>query len=308
MLRRFVSLTARILALTLLVHGTAEAEEVILAGPPIWESAPLVVLAETQPIAGTTFVFRPWSSPEELRKLISGDAAVLAVMPAPTAALLDANGIRLRLLSATITVGSLSIVGRDKPIARLSDLKGASLALPFKGYLPDLLMRRIETPEPEHWQPRYTGSLVAGMQLLLAGQVDTALLAEPMASLALELDTTLVRMADVCLMWKTATAQPGCPPAGVLAMNPALTRRSDIRQAYQDAFSQVAASPGSAATLLGRFFPEVAQAHQGYSRIVAQSLPMPDHAPDLAAFYAELLRVEPAAIGNALPKPGFYGQ
>ncbi|WP_430511954.1 hypothetical protein [Pannonibacter phragmitetus] len=56
------------------------------------------------------------------------------------------------------------------------------------------------------------------------------------------------------------------------------------------------------------FFPELAQAQEGYSRIIARDLSMPEHAPELAAFYAEIMAVEPAAIGAALPRPDFYGQ
>lgn len=301
-------LTGCLLALALLAPLKSSAEEIILSGPPIWESAPLVALSETQPVAGVTFIFRPWTSPEGLRKLMQGDAPAMAVMPAPTAALFEANGIRLTLLSATITEGSLSIVGRGAPVNSLADLKGASLALPFKGYLPDLLMRRIAAPGPESWQPTYTGSLIAGMQLLLAGQVETALLAEPMASLAIAKDASLVRLAGLCQLWRNATALPDCPPAGVVAMNPALLKRPELRRAYQDAFKRVADDPGSAAVLLSRFFPELAQAQEGYSRIIARDLPMPEHAPALAAFYAELMSVEPAAIGAVLPQPDFYGQ
>ncbi len=216
-----------------------------------------MVLSETQPVAGVTFTFRPWTSPEGLRKLMQGDAPAMAVMPAPTAALFEANGIHLTLLSATVTEGSLSIVGRGAPVSTLAELKGAKLALPFKGFLPDLLMRRIEAPGPDHWQPYYTGSLVAGMQLLLAGQVETALLAEPMASLAVARDTSLVRLASICRLWRSATALPECPPAGVVAMNPALIKRPELKRAYQDAFRRVADNPGSAAAWLSRFSPNL---------------------------------------------------
>ncbi|MBL3597293.1 ABC transporter substrate-binding protein [Rhodovulum sulfidophilum] len=287
----------------------ALAEEILLSGPPIWESAPLIALAEDQPLEGITFSFQPWASPEQLRKRVIADIPLMAVAPSPTAAIFDANGMALRVVSATITEGSLSIVGRGTEITELADLQGASLALPFKGYLPDLMMRRIAEPGAGTWQPHYTGSLVAGMQLLLAERgVDAALLAEPMATLALAQDRDLTRRADLCALWRGATALADCPPAGVIIVNPAFAERPEIRAAYHAAFAKLAADPASAAGLLAAHFPEMAQAGAGFARISAIDLPMPQQADVLADFYAAILEIEPAAIGGRLPEGDFYGK
>lgn len=286
----------------------ALAEDILLSGPPIWESAPLIALAESQPVDGVTFTFQPWASPEELRKRIVSDTPLMAVAPAPTAAIFDANGMELRVISATITEGSLSIIGRGPAITELADLHGTSLALPFKGYLPDLMMRRITEPGVGTWQPQYTGSLVAGMQLLLAGQVDTALLAEPMATLALAQDRGLIRRADLCALWRGATTLRDCPPAGVVAVNPAFADRPEVLAAYHAAFAGLAADPASAAGLLALHFPEMAQSGAGFAHIRPIDLAMPERADVLGNFYAAILEVEPAAIGGKLPEPDFYGQ
>ncbi len=59
----------RILCLFLLLLPVRTlSDEITLSGPPIWESAPLIALAETQPVDGVSFTFRPWTTPEELRK------------------------------------------------------------------------------------------------------------------------------------------------------------------------------------------------------------------------------------------------
>ncbi|UFS67254.1 ABC transporter substrate-binding protein [Paracoccus denitrificans] len=286
----------------------ALAEDILLSGPPIWESAPLIALAESQPVDGVTFTFQPWASPEELRKRIVADTPLMAVAPSPTAAIFDANGMDLRVIFATITEGSLSIIGRGAAITDLPDLHGASLALPFKGYLPDLLMRRIAEPGAGTWQPQYTGSLVAGMQLMLASQVDSALLAEPMATLALAQDPSLSRRADLCALWRAATALEDCPPAGVVVVNPAFAGRPAILAAYHSAFAALAADPGKAAGLLARHFPEMAQSGAGFEHIRPIDLPMPEKADVLDDFYAAILEIEPDAIGGKLPEPDFYGQ
>lgn len=291
-----------------LIPLPALAGEILLSGPPIWESAPLIELVETQPVEGVTFTFRPWASPEELRKMVMADAPLLAVAPSPTAAVFDANGIGLKVISATITEASISIVGRGDEVASLDELQGASLALPFKGYLPDLMMRRIASPGPESWQPRYTGSLVTAMQLLLAGKVDAAMLTEPMATLALTQDPTLVRRADLCVLWREATTLADCPPAAAVIVNAALYDRPEIREAYHTAFAALAGDPGKAAGLLARHFPDMGQAKEGFVRIRALDLPMPERADALARFYGAILDVEPAAIGGKPPDPDFYGK
>ena len=286
----------------------ALAEDILLSGPPIWESAPLIALAERQPVEGVTFTFAPWTSPEDLRKRITAEAPMMAVAPAPTAAIFDATGMGVRAVSATITEGSLALVGRGAAIGDLADLQGTAVALPFKGYLPHLLMRRIAAPGDHSWTPRYTGSLVAGLQLLLAGQVETALLAEPLATLALAQDPGLSRRAEICVLWQGATALADCPPAGVVIVNPAFADRPAILAAYHAAFADLAADPGQAARLLAAHFPDLAQAGEGFSRLHAIDLPLPEHAAVLEGFYAEILAIEPAAIGGALPGPDFYGK
>jgi NitT/TauT family transport system substrate-binding protein len=240
--------------------------------------------------------------------MVMADEPLLAVAPSPTAAVFDANGIDLKVISATITEASISIVGRGDEVASLDELQGASFALPFKGYLPDLMMRRIAAPGPESWQPRYTGSLVTAMQLLLTGQVDAAMLAEPMATLALAQDSTLVRRADLCVLWRAATTLADCPPAGAVIVNAALYDRPEIREAYRTAFAALAGDPGKAAGLLARHFPDMGQAKEGFVRIRALDLPMPERADALAHFYGAILDVEPAAIGGKLPDPDFYGK
>jgi NitT/TauT family transport system substrate-binding protein len=284
------------------------AEEIVLSGPPIWESAPLIELAKTQPVEGTWFVFKPWANPEQLRKMVMENDPLLAVAPTPTAAIFSASGIELQVVSATVTEGSVSLIGRGDAIARLADLAGQGLALPFKGYLPDLMMRRIEQPGPQTWQPAYTGSLMAGMQLLLAGKVDTAMLAEPMATLALGQDKTLVRRADLCKLWRDATALADCPPAGVVIANPAFGEKPEVRTAYRAAFERLANDPSLAAGLLAQHFPEMASASEGFGRIKAIDLPMPQHATVLRDFYRAILDIEPAAVGGGLPKPDFFGE
>lgn len=298
----FVSLALSLAALPAL------ADDIVLSGPPIWESAPLIELVQTQPVEGTRFIFKPWANPEQLRKMVMEDTPLLAVAPAPTAAIFSTSGIDLQLVSATVTEGSVSLVGRGDTISHLPDLKGQALALPFKGYLPDLMMRRIEQPGPTTWQPTYTGSLMAGMQLLLAGKVDTAMLAEPMATLALAKNKTLVRRADLCTLWRDATDLADCPPAGVVIANPAFGQKPEIRAAYRAAFARLADNPGLAAELLAQHFPEMAAASDGFGRIKAMDLPMPQHATVLRDFYGAILDVEPAAIGGRVPDQDFFGE
>ncbi len=279
----------RLLTLLLgLIPLPALAEDILLSGPPIWESAPLAALAKTQPVGGRHLRLPTLGQPRGIAQVGHGGSAAAG--------------------RSFLADGSLSLVGRGATIGTPDDLAGARIALPFNGHLPDLMMRRIRAPASDGWQPHDTGSLVAGMQLLLADQADTALLAEPLATLALAQDPSLSRRADLCALWRTATALADCPPAGVVVANPALGDRPEVLAAYHAAFARLAAAPAAAADLLAGHFPDMAQARAGFARITPIDLPMPENADALAGFFAALAEVEPAAIGGRLPALDFYGE
>ncbi|WP_460275749.1 ABC transporter substrate-binding protein [Celeribacter sp. ULVN23_4] len=308
-MRHFLRLLFSLCALSAL-SGPLKAETIALSGPPIWESTPLIDMAETQPLAdqGITFTFAPWKTPETLRKSLMSETPQLAVAPSLMAALFDARGIPLHPLSATASGGSLWLLGQGNEITDPAMLANQRIALPFKGNLPDLLMQRI-TRDQAAFTPVYTGDYMAAMQLLLAGKADLALLPEPLASALLSRAPEMQRRADLCVLWQQATTLTHCPPAGLVAANGALDAETlaKVQSAYVAAFARVSNDPSRAGQYLSDSFPQVpANDGAAYAGLRPVSLPLPQEAAPLAAFYAEIFALAPDALGGQLPAEDFF--
>ena len=302
----------RLLSLLMLfalpAHLPAQAETIKLSGPPIWESAPLIAMAETQPLAdqGITFTFERWSSPEELRQGLMQDAPLLAVAPSLTTALYGARGIPFVPQSATATGGSLWLIGKGDPITGPEELVGLRLALPFKGFLPDLLMQRITHDVPDSYTPEYTPDYMAAMQFMLVGKADLVLLPEPLASALLHQSTDLTRRADVCDLWKSTTGLEHCAPAGMLIAT-AAADRADLRAAYNASFDDLAANPGEAAALLAQAFPFLPLVHPAvYANIDAERVDLSSDTATVMDFFQEIFDIAPEALGGELPDPDLF--
>lgn len=299
----------RFLTLLLIFALPARGEEILLSGPPIWESAPLIALAEDQPLAdkGISFMFHPWISPEDLRNRLMDEAPLVAVAPSLTAALFNTRGIDLRMWNATSAEGALWIVGRGGAVDSLSDLAGRSLTLPFKGNLPDLMMQWLAVDSPNAFAPIYSGNYMATMQLVLAGRADMALLPEPLAGTLVSHAPDMTRLADICDLWRDHTALEACPPGGAIVSNIAADR-ADLRAAYDAAFTRLAAEPQQAAALLASAFPELPNTAKGYADMAPRSLSLPEDRAALAAFYVEIFSIAPEALGGKLPDAAFFDQ
>lgn len=226
-------------------------EQVItLSGLPVWDTVPLLRLVEQQPLLpqGIRFAFRPWNAPDQLNALLLSGEVQVASAPSTLLPLLRQRGLPATLLASSAIDGNLKIVARD----------GAkTLAVPFRGGLPDLILRRLRGDEPEG-NIRYTATPAEAMQLMLTGRVDAAFLAEPLASLALSKGQGLSAGGDVCARWSRATGGAGCPVTGVY-----LAYRLDdglaplLESALAEAYARLAEEPAAAAALLSGAFPDL---------------------------------------------------
>lgn len=297
----------RLLNLLALCALPAHAETITLSGPPIWDSTPLIAMAETQPLAdqGITFTFEAWASPEELRQGLMQDAPLMAVAPSLAAALYSARGIPFAPQSATASGGSLWLIGKEGVISGPKDMVGQRIALPFKGFLPDLLMQRITRDVPGSYAPEYVPDYMAAMQFALLGKADLVLLPEPLASALLHQAPDMVRAADICDLWTSSTGLDHCAPAGMVIAT-ASADRTDLRAAYQAAFDDLAADPGKAAAYLAKAFPFLPPANPSvYATISAERIDLAEGPGNGTAvvmdFYKEIFDIAPEALGGEMP-------
>ena len=297
------------------------ARPLTLWGPP---AAPSIVLAQV--IANGTLkevdasaVFRTWRTPDEMRAGLSSGAMQAVIVPSNVAANLHNRGLGIQLLNI-MTRGLLYIVGSDR-FSRIEDLAGKKIAVPFRNDMPDLLLRRLLAKAGlkagQDIEFDYAGTPPEAVQMLLAGRVDAALLAEPAVTAALLRGKVsmsgFTRAIDFQKEWARVVGGSGfIPQAGLAVTRPFIdalggTGLAGFQTALQSAVDFVVNHPYRAslvaATELGLLSPVVAEAipHSNLAALPASSI-----RSELEAFFSMLAEDDPRIIGGKLPGDTFY--
>lgn len=222
-----------------------------LSGFAVWDSAPLLLLVETQPLSdhGIHFKFEAWRAPEELGAMLLRSDVHVASAPGMLAPIFASRGLDLALLGTSAPQGNIAIVYRQE---------AGQIAVPFKGGMPDLILRSIEQ---RNMMPRYTATPVEAMQLLLSGRVAAAFLAEPFIAIAMAKADGDLQMLDACDLWQGVHDLNHCPATGVFLANDLSLRDAKlIGAALASAHGALATQPETAARLLKAEFPMLQEA------------------------------------------------
>ncbi len=290
-------------------------------GPP---AAPSIVLA--QAIASgalkgidASAVFRTWRTPDEMRAGLSSGSMQAVIVPSNVAANLHNRGLGVHLLNI-MTRGLLYIVASDE-FGRAEDLAGRKIGVPFRNDMPDLILRRLLARAGlkvgEDVQFEYAGTPPEVMQMLLAGRVDAALLAEPGATAAILRGKVslkrFTRAIDCQKEWAKIVGGGGVIPQAGLAVTQSLIDQvgpgglETLQNALQAAVDFVVSHPLRAslacATELGLLSPVVAEAvpHSNLVALKASSV-----RSELEKFFSTLAEDDPRLIGGKLPGDAFY--
>lgn len=307
------SMSSRLLA--------APMPELVLHGPPAGPSivgAQAVESGALAPIAERA-AFRVWRSPDEIRAGFASGRAVAAIVPTNVAANLYNRGAGVRLVNV-MTSGLLFIVGTDPERDTLGKLAGRKLAVPFRNDMPDHVLTTIARAEgvdlARDLVIEYAGSPPEAMQLLLAGRVDAALLAEPSASAAILQSTRagkrVVRTINMQAAWARATNGPPVIPQAGLAVSATFVERDGARlaplhAALANSADWVRANPASAGRLAAAYFElpaPVVERSIPYSNLVVRTARIAR--PDIETLFRALAQRDAATIGGKLPDDGFY--
>jgi len=302
-------------------HRGFAAEPLTLWGPP---AAPSIVLAQAVASGAlreidAASVFRTWRTPDEMRAGLASGTMQIVIVPSSVAANLYNRVLGVRLLNI-MTRGLLYIVGNEE-IGRIEHLAGKKISVPFRNDMPDYVLQRLLTRAGlkvgKDVQFEYAGTPPEAMQLLLAGRVDAALLAEPAA-------TAAILRAKVGLKWFTRAidcqkewaevvgGSAFIPQAGLVVTQPFIERvgrkgletlQNAVREAVDYTLNHPLWASAAAATEMGLLSPIVAEAIP-HSNLVA--LPASSIRPDLEKFFSILAEDDPRIIGGKLPGDSFY--
>jgi NitT/TauT family transport system substrate-binding protein len=305
--------------------STARRATLVLAGPPAAVSWPLMRMVDSGALAPVAdkVELRFWKDPDQLRLLALGGQADVLALPTNVAAMLHARGVKLRLINVA-TWGVLWLVSRTPGPKTLADFKGAEIAMPFRGDMPDIVFRLLAARqglEPlKDFKLRYVASPMDAMQLLLMRQVEHALLSEPAVSLGLRkaaglplVGLTLHRAVDLQQEWGRAfNRAPRMPQAGIAllgatAEDAAFT--TTFQQLYAQALAGCEAAPEPCAQAAATRQPMLDAGAVADSIRVDNAAFMSAQAarPELEFFFEQLLRQDAGLVGGRLPPASFYG-
>ena len=299
----------------------AKMETLALYGPPAGPSVTLAyaVASGAFSTVAENATFKAWRNPDELRAGLTSGEIGLSVVPVQAAANLYNRGFPIRLANI-MTNGLLYVISEETGIKAIPDLKGRSVAVPFRGDTPEIIFGQLLAHDgldaEKDLQIIYSGSPIEAMQLLLAGKVEAALTAEPSTTAGIlrgrMAGKKVARVIDIQKAWGEMTgAVPVLPQAGLAITQGFLDANgndvSGILVALQTATSEVNADPGKAAAAateaLGLPAP-LLTASVPNCNLVAR--PAQEARPDIERMLTAMAGPDMAKIGGKLPDDRFY--
>ena len=305
------------------VGNGSKLAKLTLVAPPGPMAIPMAYLAANNKLAAvadkTEVVV--WENPQQLQAMVAGKQGDFVTMPSNNSAIFYNKGVSIKLLD--ITVWNITyLVSSDADAKSFSDIKGQSIAVPFQGSVPDLMFQFIAKKEGldplKDFSVRYASDPTQASQLLLSGQVQNAVLSEPMATAALlqsqNAKTKLYRALSFDKGWQLATGGANLSPiAGTVATANMLDKPAVIAEflkQYQAAVDWMLANPVDAGKLIETQFPQLglkaAPMTASLKNITWKFTAAADARSDVDTFLGQLATLSPEVIGGKVPDTGFY--
>ena len=297
-------------------------KQIKLAGPAAVISYPLMVMAEEQSLQDKhiSLSFTRWKNPDQLRAMFLGNQVDITAMPSNLAAILFNKGHPVKLINISIW-DIMTVVSRNPKVNQFSDLIGQEIVVPFKNDMPTIVLDKLLTQQlgdkKAQINYRISHNLLDSSQLLLAGQVDHALLIEPVTSMVIFRNNQankapLFRNINISKQWqKTFTNANKLPQAGLVS-NSALAQNTQLLQLFHTSYQQKAKwckrSPKPCAMIVKKYLPKapIASLIEAIKHTELNALKAKKIQQDLESFYQILLNTNAKLIGNKLPTDDFY--
>ncbi|WP_243038731.1 ABC transporter substrate-binding protein [Dyella sedimenti] len=261
---------------------------------------------------------RLWHDPDVLRAALASGRTRLFTTPTHVPANLANRGMPVKL-AAVLGMGHLTIVSSDPAVKRLADLAGKPVLGFFRNDMPDLVFRAVagmEGMDPARdFKLSYVGMPMEAMQMLAAGQVETAILSEPAATAAIMMagmhGRKLYRAINLQDVWIAHKGGDGIPMIGVGVHESLLHETPELaailRRGLPQAKDWVDANRDGAAALAEKYMqyrPPMFLASLDHAAI--RVMPASQARAALEGFYRTLLSLSPGVLDGRLPDPGFY--
>ncbi len=299
----------------------AKLEKLVIVGPPGPLTVPLAYIKEKGLLSSVAkeVIIETWENPDKLKAMISSGSADIIVMPTCTAALMYNRGFKVKFIGVC-TWGILYLISDNPDVHNLRDIRGAEVAVPFRGSSPDAMFRmlcRAEGLDPdEDFKVIYGATPLQVAQMILSGKVHYAVVPEPLATAVLlkakAMNKTLYRVIDFS---EAVEEEVGIktPIAGAVAM-PSVQGKPWVIKAFLDAWKEAVEwtreHPGEAGKLaekyLAKYGIKAKPMELAVKNIKWRYMPSWEAKRYLEEYYEKLLEVCPDLIGGKLPDEGFY--
>ena len=261
---------------------------------------------------------RAWRDPDQLRAWIAGGEVKLTATPTNVAANLYNRGVPVVLMNVNVW-GTLGMLAHTAPLTSLADLAGRHVGVPWRGDMPDLVLRYLLAREGlevgRDLRITYQASPFETVQTFLAQRLDAAVLPEPMrTSTRLQAASLGLMPAELDLQeeWARLNGTPAAlPQAGMICRRELLEAHPEWIAAVQvsvaEAVAWVAANPAEAGRRGAQHSPLPAQVIEGaITRTRLEMRSAVQARSELERFLGALAELSPGFIGGGLPDDGFY--
>lgn len=315
MIRKFIYLG--ILFYSLSLNANDKIDKLIIAGPAASISHPFFNLIKEKALkdVAKNVEFKLWRTPSQLKAMIINKSADFIAVPTNVAAIFYNKGQDIKLLNVSIW-GLMSVVSRDKSIKSIKDLKGKKILVPFRNDVPDIAFKSLL--EKENIDPKkdieiqYTTNIIDAMSLLVTKTNNTALMLEPISSMALLKDKSLNRSIDIQKEWgKLFKTEAQIPQAGIIAIGKTKNNKKLVKRflkEYKKSIQWYKNNPKKAGELVSKNL-KMLNANAIASSIPYvrfESIPISESKEKLLSFFKLLEKNNKKTIGGKLPNDGFY--
>jgi NitT/TauT family transport system substrate-binding protein len=306
----------------------AKLDKLTLVAPPGPMAIPMAYIAANNKLADvadqTEVVI--WENADQLKAILAGGQGDFVTVPSNNAATFYNKGVKLQLLYISVWNITYLITSVAQAVS-FTDIKGQSLVVPFQGSVPDVMFQYLATKaglDPaKDFALRYATDPTEAAQLLVSGQVQNAVLSEPLATAVVlqskDKPAPLRRALAFDKAWAATVGEDQSvdavltPIAGVVATASVLDKPEVIaafEREYAAAVDWLLANPEEAGQLLETQLPQLgvkaAVMTASLKNITWQHRTAQEAKPSLQAFYTALMDLSPAVIGGKLPDDAFY--
>ena len=317
-----------ILSMLLTLSTAAEKlDKIIIAGPPANVSHPIFKMIEDGALKeyANKVEFKMWKNPDQLRAMIINKEVDFVAIPTNVASILYNKKQPIKLLNVSVW-GILKILSRDENIKHIEDLKGAELVVPWRGDMPDIVLRSIMKKKglgKKDIKLIYVSNPMDAAQQLILRRADNILLPEPATSMVMRktksfpvsiIAPTVFRSIDLQADWGDVYEREGkIPQAGMAVVGDMLEKKEIVKtfeESYIKAMDWYKTHKKEAGEMVAKhidmFDPDAVSDSIGFVQLdVKKAI---DSKEELDFFFNVLKEENPKIIGGALPDENFYIQ